>query len=293
MNTEKIHQLREPENELHMLIQHLVEKFKPMRIYSFHKIRKTEQRSGCFTSGMDYIHDHHFLLMIMESSTRNEHEVQDFCRTKFNVGKITILSHGIETINESIVKKNRFFTHILKHGQLLYNQSGLLNFVSEMTRDIDQDHIKAKKHFTHRIKLAQGFLYTAGECYHGEHLELSIFLLHQTVEQLTIGLLRVNLGYRSDIHHLGRQLDLCSCFLPEASDMFRTTSEDNRLFDILLKSYSQVRYKDGYEVDFDDAGRLKAKVEDLFKLTRHVCEQKISELENNLLLGMESEVSVE
>lgn len=99
--------LSHPQSTLPLLnsfIELLVKKFDPLKIYSFCRIIKSNNRTGCFITCIEKDEPHYFLLMIMESSTRNEHEAQDFCRSHFNEGKITILSHGAETIKECIQK---------------------------------------------------------------------------------------------------------------------------------------------------------------------------------------------
>lgn len=274
---------------LNSLIEILVKKFEPLKIYSFCRIIKSNNRLGCFTTSLDKNEPHYFLLMIMESSTRNEHEVQDFCRSHCSEGKITILSHGIETIKESIQKNNRFFITILNEGSLLYNSTGILAQDNEIQFDPSQNFEKAKKHFEHRIKLAQGFLDAAADSYANQHYAIAVFLTHQVIEQCTIALIRVNLAYRSDIHHLGRQLDLCCCFSEEPSNLFRSSKDDLLLFEILLRSYSQARYKDTFKVDSDDSDKLVSKAYAFFELTKEICTNKITEfkLQNEKQIEME------
>ncbi|KQN34318.1 hypothetical protein ASE92_11955 [Pedobacter sp. Leaf41] len=274
---------------LNVFIEILVKKFEPLKIYSFCRIIKSNNRTGCFITCIEKDEPHYFLLMIMESSTRNEHEAQDFCRSHFNEVKITILSHGFETIKECIQKNNRFFITILNQGRLLYNNTGILAQETEIKFDPSQNFEKAKKHFEHRIKLAQGFLDAAADSYANQHYAIAVFLTHQVIEQCTIALIRVNLAYRSDIHHLGRQLDLCCCFSEEPSKLFRTTKDDLSLFEILLRSYSQARYKDTFKVDSDDADKLVSKAYKFFELTKEICTNKISEfkLQNEKQIEME------
>jgi len=278
---------------LNVFIELLVKKFDPLKIYSFCRIIKSNNRSGCFTNCLDKNEPHYFLLMIMESSTRNEHEAQDFCRTHFTKGKITILSHGLETIKECITKNNRFFITILNEGRLLYNREGILAQEIEIPFNPIQNFEKAKKHFEHRIKLAKGFLDAAADSYANQYYAISVFLTHQVIEQCTIALIRVNLAYRSDIHHLGRQLDLCCCFSEEPSNLFRTTKNDLSLFEILLRSYSQARYKDTFKVDSEDADKLVSKAYAFFELTKDICTNKITEFKLQNEMQIETEVGFE
>lgn len=279
MKTNDLH--KQCQDTLRSVIEDLVTTFQPMSIYSFSEISKRTEHTGTFVSSINEQHVHHFLLMVMESATRNEHEVQDFCNQKFlGQGKITILSHGLATVEESVSKNNRFFITILNKGHLLYNKNGLL-LDTQLPFDPNQNYEKAKKHYSHRLKLIQGFLHSAEETHLEGYSEVAVFLMHQIIEQSTIVLLRVNLAYRSDIHHLGRQLDLCCCFSSEPSNIFRNTKGDQRLFEILLRSYSQARYKDNFIVDYYDAEKLLAKVKDFVALTDQICTAKIAEFEKD------------
>lgn len=261
------------------LVKLLVQKFTPIYIYCFCRITKTANKSGCFGANYTATEHHYFLLMVLGSKTRNEHEAQDFCNTRFYHGKTTILSHGLETIQECIAKNNRFFTSILNDSQELYSADGIFNPFEKINFDPSQNLEKASKHYTHRIKLASVFLEGAADCYSNEHFAVCLFMAHQVIEQCTIALIRVHLSYRSDIHHLGRQLDLCSSFSSLPYEMFKSTAEDRRLFEILLKSYSQARYNDQFKVEKDDADRILSKAYSFEKLTRSLCEDKIAEFE--------------
>ncbi|MCX2476104.1 HEPN domain-containing protein [Pedobacter sp. MC2016-05] len=271
----------------------LIEKFKPIYIYSFCKLTQTATKSGCFGSTYSSTEHHYFLLMVMESKTRNEHEAQDFCNTRFFSGKITMLSHSMETIQCSIEKNNRFFISILNAAQHLYSSNGILNETPSIAFDSSQNSDKASKHYAHRIKLAAGFLEGAADCYSNEHYAVCLFMTHQVIEQCTIALIRVHLAYRSDIHHLGRQLDLCSSFSSLPYEMLKATEEDRRLFEILLKSYSQARYNDKFSVQQDDADKLLSKAYAFEKLTRKLCENKISEFERAGNMAMENKICFE
>ncbi|WP_231426996.1 HEPN domain-containing protein [Pedobacter sp. Leaf250] len=279
--------------DLDRLLRSLIEKFKPSKIYSFSTIISAKIQTGCFGDEAHIQEPHHFILMIMETSTRNEHEAQDFCRVHFSEGKITILSHGIETINECIRKNNRFFITILNEGKILYNNTGILAQEIEIPFDPSLNFEKAKRHFEHRIELAQGFLDAAADSYANQHYAIAVFLTHQVIEQCTIALIRVNLAYRSDIHHLGRQLDLCCCFSEEPSNLFRTTKDDLLLFEILLRSYSQARYKDTFKVDSGDADKLVSKAYAFFELTKKICTNKIAEFKFQNEKQTEMEVGFE
>ena len=146
----------EPE-QLMDLIGLLIEKFKPIEIYCFGKIAESVTINGCFHLNHSKLTNHYFLLMVMESPTRNENEAQDFCNTKFDSGKITILSHSMETIDNSVAKNNRFFISVLNRAQQLYSACGILNLSPDIPFDPSQNLEKAKNIITTGLNWRSGF----------------------------------------------------------------------------------------------------------------------------------------
>ena len=82
-------------------IKELVQKFKPEQIYSFGKNIDFKVNNGCFIENHSTDKYHYFLLMVTESVTRIEHEVQDFAN-------------------------NRFFITVYNDDQILYSRDGTI-----------------------------------------------------------------------------------------------------------------------------------------------------------------------
>ena len=260
-------------------IKELVQKFKPEQIYSFGKNIYFKVNQGCFIEDHHTENYHYFLLMVTESVTRIEHEVQDFANNHYPFGKITILAHGKETIADAIKANNRFFITIYNESEILYSRDGMVQRTHIINFIPTQGAVKAQKHYNHRSTLATGFLKSAKECLTNQHYNLSAFMAHQVVEQCCIALIRVHLAYRSDIHNLYRQLRLCDSFSPAPSSLFLSGREDDkRLFDIMVKSYSAARYKDDFKVEQDDAEQIFTRVSTFLKLTEIMCGDKINSL---------------
>ena len=260
-------------------IKELVQKFKPEQIYSFGKNIDFKVNDGCFIEDNRTENYHYFLLMVTESVTRIEHEVQDFANNHYPFGKITILAHGKETIADAIKANNRFFITIYNESQILYSRDGMVQRAHIINYIPAQGAVKAQKHYNHRFPLATGFLKSAKECLKNQHYSLSTFMAHQVVEQCCIALIRVHLAYRSDIHNLYRQLRLCESFSSAPASLFLSGREDDkRLFDIMVKSYSAARYKDDFKVEQAHAEQIFTRVSTFLKLTEIMCGDKINSL---------------
>ena len=248
--------------------------------------------SGTFVENTTAYQCHYCLLMVTDTNTRIDHEVQDYANSLYEDGTITILCHGQEAISEAIQKNSRFFISLYSIGKLLYSRDGIN--VLNLTRryDIADAPIKAYKHYQHRISLAEAFLIGANECLAKEQYTVCTFLLHQVVEQCCIGLIRVFLAYRSEVHNLKRLLLLCNAFSDAPYNLFLSgTKEDSRLFEILVKSYSQARYGNTFQVQKQDANALSEKIARFLEMTESMCEEEISRLEKMEPKEIEKEVS--
>lgn len=272
------------EEHFKSFIQSLVEKFKPEKIIQFGKQTLINEIEGCFAN-KKINHCHYCLLMVIESATRIDYEMQDYANAHYHNGQVTIICHSKSSIEDAIKSNNRFFISVYNTGKLLYSNDGMAQL------DVTAKFIptgaleKAEKHFFHRIPLAEGFLQGAHECLVKHHFNICTFMLHQVIEQCSIVLIRVNIAYRSEFHNLHRLLCLCRCFSDEPYNLLLSGSQtDRRLFDILTKSYSQARYAETFFVEKDDAGQLYSKVSSFLQLTKSICKDKMEELDDIVML---------
>ncbi len=235
------------------LIQCLAHKFEPLHIFSFSQNTCTQKSLGCFSDDQAYFRCDHCLLVVTESASRVDYEMQDFANTHYRQGTITIISHGKQSVMDAVQHNSRFFISVLTTGKLLYSKDGLVDS-EQIPRFIPTKcAIKALKHYEHRRPLADGFLMCASECLEKEQLGICAFMLHQAVEQACICLIRVHIAYRSEFHNLYRLLRLCQCFSERPFQLFLSSPEDEQLFDVMAKSYSGSRYKD----DLRFLGRMR------------------------------------
>lgn len=258
----------------------IVEKFRPVQIFCFSQRFITDGRTGTFVDNNTAYQCHYCLLMVTETNTRIDHEVQDYVNGIYEDGTITFLCHGQEAISEAIQKNSRFFISLYSSGKLIYIRDGINVLNLKRRYDIADAPVKAYKHYQHRISLAEAFLIGANECLAKEQYTVCTFLLHQVVEQCCIGIIRVFLAYRSEVHNLRRLLLLCNAFSDAPYNLFLSGSkDDSRLFEILAKSYSQARYGSTFLVQKQDANALTEKITRFVEMTECMCEEEISKLE--------------
>jgi HEPN domain-containing protein len=267
-------------------VRKLVNKYQPLQIFCVSKRFPTDGFTSTFVENTISYRGHYCLLMVTESNTRIDHEVQDFANHIYQDGTITMLCHGQEAISKAIQNNSRFFISVYSNGELLYTNNGINARNLTKRYDLKDAPTKAYKHYQHRISLAEAFMAGADECLKREQYNVSTFLLHQVVEQCCIGIVRVHLAYRSEVHNLKRLLLLCNAFSEAPYDLFlNSTAEDNRLFEILSTSYSQARYGHAFKVQHQDAFALAQKVSKFLEMTEAMCEDKISKLESEVANG--------
>jgi HEPN domain-containing protein len=268
---------REAEHAVHFreFIHRLAQKFDPLQIFSFSQNSYTHNSRGCFNDNQGYFKCDYCLLVVTETATRIDYEMQDFANTYYQHGTITVICHGRQSVMDAVQQNSRFFIGVLTYGKLLYSKDGLLSDDPISTFIPTKAAIKAIRHYEHRIPLADGFLMCASECLEKEQFGICTFMLHQAVEQTCICLVRVNIAYRSEFHNLYRLLRLCTCFSEKPFQLFLSTPEDERLFDVMAKSYSGSRYKDDFTVSRDDAERLYQRVASFLLLAKAMCSEKI------------------
>jgi len=254
------------------LIESLVQRFCPIQIYCFAKSTTSYTIRTCFGEAIDSSKQDYFLLLVTEGSARIEHTIQDFINAHFKLGVVTVLAHGKRAILEALKARNRFFTNIYRNGTMLYSSEVLIPENANVTNSVTSSFLIDASYLDHRLLIIEGFLSGAKECLSNLQLNTCLFMLHQVTEQCCLTLIRIHLGYQSDIHNLRRLLQLCCCFSIEPIQVFLAgTKEDERLFNILVRSYSETRYSDGFLADKKDVHLLFHRVELFLELTKSIC----------------------
>jgi len=267
----------EAEHAVHFrkFIHRLAQKFEPLQIFSFLQNSYSQNFQGCFSDNQSHFKYNYCLLVVTEMATRIDYEMQDFANGYYQHGTITVISHGRQSVIDAVQQNSRFFIGVLTYGKLLYCKDGLLDSDPIAVFIPTKGALKALKHYEHRMPLADGFLMCASECLEKEKFGICAFMLHQAVEQTCICLMRVHIAYRSEFHNLYRLLRLCQCFSEKPFQLFLSTLEDERLFDVMAKSYSGSRYKDDFTVSRQDAEHLYQRVASFLLLAKKMCNEKI------------------
>lgn len=168
---------------------------------------------------------------------------------------------------------------MLNQGQLLYSANGVLCLEEVPTPQPEKRLAQAKLHWKHRSKMANGFLLSADRSLEEDHETVCLFLLHQVIEQACIGLIWVFMGYKSDMHNLRRLLYVCGCFSKKPMQHFMGTPENEVMLGIIMRSYSEARYRESFSLENRSAYNFLELVERFMELAEELCKEKLEELE--------------
>jgi HEPN domain-containing protein len=216
------------------------------------------------------------LLIILDEKDKGKRESISAIAENLSGDTIKLITvvHSIDAVNANLEAGNPFFT-TLQRLQLVYdsNRSSLSlptdKAISESFQEANQ----------RKADLAIMFYETASECASDNLNDVAAFMLHQTVELTCIALLRTCLGYKPTTHSIKKRLLLLiENITLEVSEIFpRSTNEEDELFDILQRAYSDVRYKYDYTVSADKVFILLDRVNEFHALALGLCRERWDE----------------
>lgn len=210
--------------------------------------------------------DTFYLLIVTDEKEKTpEHEIvnkiEDKCKLLINVCAIV---HKSDAFIKAIESGGRFLTNALSVAKIAYHSTDL---VIPETQPIDNQavRLKAEAYWKRWGRQGKEFLDAALHCYDEGNYNLSVFLLHQSVESTLSAIIRVNLGYRLSSHNVSRMFRLTLIFTDDLKNVFDISSADGaQLFNLLQTAYSVARYKDDFNPDKEVVKALSDKVCKIF-----------------------------
>ncbi|GLU54666.1 hypothetical protein Dfri01_41270 [Dyadobacter frigoris] len=218
-------------------------------------------------------------MVVTHTRQSQQHTIQDFLTHHFPDLQITVLSHWSGQVDKLLAEGNRFFCEVFKTGLLLTTSDGYNALSYTHTGTPGQYHDDAQQYLIHHSTLSKGFLASARQRFTGQDFKLGLFFLHQAMEQSAIGLIRVWMGYRYNIHHPARLLALCYYFSPKIPEIFTNSKQDQILLQKLNRAYLDTRYQSDFQVTAQQAEALLKKVEVFKDITDSLCISKLASLQ--------------
>lgn len=196
-----------------------------------------------------------------------------------NKTPVQFINYDINKLNRNLSDGRYFYSQIKKEGIFLYNSE---NFKLARRRKLHYDEIKkqAEEYFEQKFKRAHLFYDQTEFMYGKQEYAMSSFNLHQTCENLFHTVKLVFTLEKGKQHNLTKLLASVRKYSNEFTKIFpRKTEEEKRLFNLVKAAYVEARYNPDFLVTKEDMDILMIMVENLFDLTKSLCEIKIDEYE--------------
>ena len=186
------------------------------------------------------------------------------------------INYGINEFNHALTKAHYFETESKRDGILLYD-SGLYKLARRRKLDFAEIRERAQKYFDDKFGRALSFLIDVGHAANRGDYKQASFYLHQSAENLLRTVSLVHILYSPKNHDLDELLRSCKAYTIELCRAFpRNTPEEERLFDLLQRSYIESRYNPDFEITKTDIEALVPKVERLRDIVEKSCREQIA-----------------
>lgn len=184
------------------------------------------------------------------------------------------INYGIDDFNYALSKAHYFETEIKRDGIILYD-SGEYKLARRRKLDFTEIKERAQNYFEDKFTQANDFLEDAFSNIGKDKFVHASFHLHQSVENFLRTISLVYILYSPKNHNLDELIRSCKAYTTELCKAFpRNTPEEERLFDLLQRSYIESRYNPDFEITKDDIRALVPKVELLKQIVEKVCRER-------------------
>lgn len=267
---------------LNELISLLVQQFKPLQIYQFAQWKRQESCHSVFAGAMQEEQTIDYLLVITADGTSTANEIQDFVDNHFTASKLMIYAHEQEVVQQNLAASNGYFSAVLKNASLCYAKEGL-SFNEEIREPNPKRWLgKAIINWRKRNHMAKGFSEAAEHALECGHERICLYLLHQAIEQACVGLIWVFMAYKIDHRNIERLLYTCGCFSQAPLQHFIGTLENQKLLELMMKSYRRIGHEDDFSLGGKSIYRFVELVQSFLELADSLCKERFQLLESSL-----------
>lgn len=221
-----------------------------------------------------YSRDNFVLIVLLNHEGRPLSDYKAVVESCFR--NVTCLGWTLLLYNDleiALIEGHLFYTSILEKGELLYWAEGAppLHTLRQKIERVEQ---KARDCFDAGHKRATAFLKGAQFCYEQSEYSLSLFLLHQAVEQTMRHFILAVLNQDLRTHRLS-ELKQCLKKCSTNLSTFLSGPQEQPLFTLLENAYSAASYMDGFCCNREDVRALILYIESFLTDAHNVFTQLI------------------
>lgn len=234
----------EPQNNQNQITTIITTTIAAYGIYCFGERKTKEAQKSVYSETKQKNATHYYVLVIVPTMPQNITADLAFLIKTQTKGlcTATLLIHTLKDLRRDKSKQASFFQQVVFEGVTWFedwSKTTPLNLASASKKELK----KIEKYWLDRKIIVYGLINSAKALGPNDAEILKITFLHQTVEQLCLGLIHTFLGYRPNHFALGYLFDLCDLFTPIASELFpRKTQEELTILKPLFSSINDLRH---------------------------------------------------
>ena len=228
---------------------------------------------------------HFYLLVFVEKYRDNATaDIIDIVKTKTN-GRYTatILMHSKKSLESKSGDQQYFFYQIMQQGQLIFKnvaKPAILHFDKIPSRNI-----KSTGNYLQQRNLIVNTLMEHENFKNKGATKVNTVFKHLIVEQISLGLIRLFLGYTPQHYSLGFLFDLCEHFTSLTAEIFpRKTENDKALFRTLANGTSFLRYGAADTVDYSDYEILRNRCDEFARSASELTKNELERIQNRNII---------
>lgn len=194
---------------------------------------------------------------------------------------ISVIVHDIEFVNRRLKKAQYFFVDVKREGVLLYD-SGKYKLNEPKELHPNERKKLAQDAFDYYFGKVENFYKLYEFAFSNEIYNEAAFLLHQITEQLYSGILLVFTHYKPNTHNVEMLRKITNSLDNRFIKIFPLDNpEQERLFKLLKKAYTDARYNRNYIITKDELLQLFNWVKELMETGKLLCNEKIHSFVKN------------
>ncbi|MFH7000132.1 hypothetical protein ACHRVZ_19605 [Flavobacterium sp. FlaQc-57] len=260
----------------------LAECFKIRSVYCFgyETIYNKNKRNKEESYSKDVPKYHFYLLVVyLEHTEKAMLLMQSLIEARFDGKyKVTILYHSSSYVRKKNQNQKHFFDTIIANGHLAYNNPMYLDYseANIVARDINF----SKKYVENRILIAQQLFSLAQNCFKDDSVIIKKILFRKVMEQISIGLIYMFLGYYSSKFSISYLFSLLKYIQEVDSPFDFSAAKERELYKYLSEAAERSTKKGKSNNNISNNKLLEDKCAAFLKHAKELTEYAFEKLEN-------------
>ena len=200
--------------------------------------------------------------------------------------EFTLIVHTLHEVNEQLERGRQFFINIAGEGIALYQMSGSKGFLKPkpLTPEIalEESRMYFEEWYTSAVEFYDDYVTNMERVRHKK----AAFYLHQAVENTYTCLMLVFVHHSPETHNIKHLRSKAEQLDERLIEIWpRETKKQSAPYNLLNEAYVKARYSRHFKIEPEDLEWLGERVEQLLKVTKTICEEKLHTMVSRLSSG--------